>query len=126
MSLEEVLGLLTNQNKYLAHLIVKGINEDFTAILLFYTLLNKHSKRLNEFCLNDKKDADSCLYAVKPGFLSKSEEVAKMTISLFRKIESLYSWFINEDVSGSKTLFLGMRRHPTLIKSFWDLFLTII
>lgn len=46
MPTEEILGLFTNQNKYLAHLIVKGINEDFTGVILFYTLLNKYSKKL--------------------------------------------------------------------------------
>ena len=39
MSIEEVLGLFTSQNKYLAHIIVKGINDDFTNIAKFYDLL---------------------------------------------------------------------------------------
>ena len=43
MPVEEILGLFTNQNKYLAHIIVKGLNDDFSAIVLFYTLLHKHS-----------------------------------------------------------------------------------
>lgn len=46
MSIEEVLGLFTNQNKYLAHLIVKGVNERFEGVELFYSLLNKHAKKL--------------------------------------------------------------------------------
>ena len=50
MNVEEVLGLFTNQNKYLAHIIVKGINDDFTSVLLFYTLLQKHSKKLKFLC----------------------------------------------------------------------------
>lgn len=29
MPTEEILGLFTNQNKYLAHLLVKGINDNF-------------------------------------------------------------------------------------------------
>jgi hypothetical protein len=49
MSLEEILGLFTNQNKYLAHIIVKGLNENFSPIILFYSLLNKHSKKLRDF-----------------------------------------------------------------------------
>jgi hypothetical protein len=71
MSIEEVLGLFTNQNKYLAHLIVKGVNERFEGVELFYSLLNKHAKRLREFIETDEKDAQSCLYAIKPGFISK-------------------------------------------------------
>lgn len=71
MPSEEILSLFTNQNKYLAHIIVKGINEDFTGVLLFYTLLDKHIAKLEEFCLADRKDAESCLYAIKPGLISK-------------------------------------------------------
>ena len=44
-------------NKYLAHIIVKGINDDFGGIILFYTLLNKHNKKLKNFIEQDKKDA---------------------------------------------------------------------
>jgi hypothetical protein len=32
----EVLGLFTNQNKYLAHVIAKGLKGDFTQIIRFY------------------------------------------------------------------------------------------
>jgi hypothetical protein len=80
MTVEEILGLFTNQNKYLAHIIVKGINDDFSGIVLFYTLLNKHFKKLKSFIEQDKKDADSCLYAIKPGFISKSQQVTELTI----------------------------------------------
>ena len=72
MSLEEILGLFTNQNKYLAHIIVKGLNENFSPIILFYSLLNKHSKKLRDFYEQDSRDAEACLLALKPGFISKN------------------------------------------------------
>jgi len=72
MSLEEILGLFTNQNKYLAHIIVKGINENYAPIILFYSLLNKHSKKLKSFYEQDPQDAEACLFAIKPGFISRS------------------------------------------------------
>jgi hypothetical protein len=50
MSVEEILGLFTNQNKYLAHLIVKGVNENYEGVVLFYSLLQKHVKKLKDFC----------------------------------------------------------------------------
>lgn len=46
LSIEEILGLFTNQNKYLAHVIVKGLNDEYDGILLFYTMLNKYSGKL--------------------------------------------------------------------------------
>ena len=74
------MGLFTNQNKYLAHIIVKGINDDFSGIILFYTLLRKYSSKLKTFIDEDQKDAESSLYAIKPGFISKNEEVVKLTL----------------------------------------------
>lgn len=76
MNLEEILGLFTNQNKYLAHVIVKGVNDNFDSIILFYSLLNKHANKLKSFYEHDSRDAEACLYALKPGFISKNEKVA--------------------------------------------------
>lgn len=72
MSIEEILGLFTNQNKYLAHIIAKGVNDDFTGIILFYTLLNKHENKVRRLYEQNQKDAESMLYAIKPGFISKN------------------------------------------------------
>ena len=46
MNLDNILSLFTNQTKYLAHIIVKGVNENFDPIILFYSLLNKHHQKL--------------------------------------------------------------------------------
>lgn len=57
MNLEEILGLFTNQNKYLAHIIVKGLNDSFDSIVLFYSLLIKHARKLRTFHEEDPRDA---------------------------------------------------------------------
>lgn len=57
---------------------------------MFYSLLNKHHKKLKSFVESDPKDAHSCLYAVKPGFISKDEKVAELTIELFLKMGNIY------------------------------------
>jgi len=72
MGLESILSLFTNQNKYLAHIIVKGVNDTFDPIILFYSLLNKHTAKLRSLLALNPKDAHACLYALKPGLLSKS------------------------------------------------------
>lgn len=76
MNLEEILGLFTNQNKYLAHIIVKGVNDNFDPVILFYSLLNKYAHKLKQFYEKDNHDAEACLYALKPGFISKNQKVA--------------------------------------------------
>jgi len=57
MPVEEILGLFTNQNKYLAHLFVKGINDGFEGVVLFYSLLMKHESKLKEFLERDPRDS---------------------------------------------------------------------
>lgn len=80
MRLEDILGLFTNQNKYLAHIIVKGVNENFDPIVLFFSLLGKHSKKLRAFCEQESLDAQACLIALKTGFISRNEKVVALTI----------------------------------------------
>ena len=111
MNLEEILGLFTNQNKYLAHIIVKGINDNFDPIILFYSLLNKYSEKLKYFYQQDSKDAEACFYALKPGFISKNPRVAELTIELFGKLGNIYTWFISDDSKCSGTFLLGIKRH---------------
>ena len=55
---------------------MKGINDNFDAVILFYSLLNKYSDKLKKFYEQDNKDAEACFYALKPGFISKNEKVA--------------------------------------------------
>lgn len=126
MSLEEILGLFTNQNKYLAHIIVKGLNQNFSPIILFYSLLNKHSKKLRDFYEQDSRDAEACLLALKPGFISKSEQVSELTIELFGKLGNIYGWFISEDSKCSSTLLLGLKRHQNLRENYWSLLTQLI
>ena len=90
MTIEEILGLFTNQNKYLAHIIAKGVNEDFTGIILFYTLLNKHETKIKKLYQSNQKDTESMLYAIKPGFISKNDKVAELTIQIFSKLSNIY------------------------------------
>lgn len=120
------MGLFTNQNKYLAHLIVKGINDNFDGVILFYSLLQKHLKKLKYFCESDPRDAESCLYAIKPGMISKNQKVAELSIDIFNSMKNVYDWFISETGRGSTTLFLGIKRHPSLTSLYWDLLLKII
>lgn len=86
MTLENILSLFTNQNKYLAHIIVKGINDNFDPIILFYSLLLKHAEKLKSLLKLSPNDANACLYAIKPGFLSKSQAVSELTLEVFSKL----------------------------------------
>lgn len=118
--------MFTNQNKYLAHLLVKGVNDNFEGVVLFYSLLLKHKKKVKEYLENDLKDAESLLYAVKPGLISKSAKVAELTLELFKGISKIYDWFISETGRGAATFCLGVKRHPQLADKYCELILGII
>jgi|JI9StandDraft_2_1071091.scaffolds.fasta_scaffold158127_1 hypothetical protein len=118
MPVEEILGLFTNQNKYLAHLLVKGINDSFEGVVLFYSLLIKHKSKLKEYLEKDPRDAESLLYAVKPGLISKSFKVAELAIELFKGLSKTYDWFISETGRGAATVCLGVKRHPQLANKY--------
>lgn len=75
---------------------------------------------------SDPKDAQSCLYAIKPGFISKDEKIAELTIELFLKMGNVYEWFVSEAGKGSTTLFLGIKRHPHFMDLYFDLLMSII
>ena len=75
---------------------MKGVADNFAPIVLFYSLLNKHAKKLKSFHEKDPKDAEACFYAVKPGFISRSSEVAALTAELFSKLGNIYDWLVGE------------------------------
>ena len=86
----------------------------------------KNKEKFKSFIENDPRDAESLLYAVKPGLISKSVKVAELSLQLFKGLPRIYEWFISDTGRGSSTLGLGVKRHPYLADSFCDLLLEII
>jgi hypothetical protein len=85
--------------------------------------LNKYSNKLKVFYEQDSRDAEACLYALKPGFISKSQKVAELSIELFGKLGNIYQWFAGDESKCSGTLLLGLKRHPDLRDVYWGLLL---
>lgn len=88
--------------------------DSFDSIILFYSLLNKHAKKLKTFYEEDSRDAEACLYALKPGFISKNQKVAELALELFGQLGNIYQWFVGEEGKCVGTLLLGLKRHPSL------------
>jgi hypothetical protein len=91
---------------------VNGVNEDFSGIILFYSLIVKNINKLKMLMERDKKDIEFCLLTIKPGFVSHNQQVVQITINIFTKIDNLYNWFINDVGKGSTTFMLGIKKHP--------------
>lgn len=71
-------GLLTQGNKYLAHIIAKGIKGQFDKIIAWYQDIHSNVKHLVR--LIEKEEANDSmnlmLTAFRPGFFSRAVEVA--------------------------------------------------
>ena len=95
--------------------MVKGINEDFTGIKEFYTLINENVDTLLRLYEEDHDDTFACLYAIKPGFISKDEQVSELTLTLFDQFSDIYNWFVGKEAKCSNTFLLGIKRHENIV-----------
>lgn len=81
LSPKEALSLLSNDSKYLAHILAKGLKGDFKPIDAFIGELNKNLPKIMNFCRN--KENESFLFrSIKPALISKSESVAEGSFHL--------------------------------------------
>jgi len=117
--------LFTHGNKYLAHVIAKGVKGLFDPIVGFYTEVYANINHLLKLFNDDpsRKSMQFALNALKPGLISKSYDVAEWTARLFSKLAfefgdtnllmHAWEWFIG-DGSGLNTVLLSLKRHPDL------------
>ena len=75
LNAKEALSLLSNDSKYLAHILAKGLKGDFRPIDAFIAELLKNLGKIVAFSKN-KENESFFLRSIKPGLISKSEPVA--------------------------------------------------
>ena len=75
LNAKEALSLLSNDSKYLAHILAKGLKGDFRPIDAFIAELLKNLGKIVAFSKN-KENESFFLRSIKPGLISKSESVA--------------------------------------------------
>lgn len=73
LSGQHALNLFLDGNKYLAHLLVKGVKGSYDPVLNLVTEAKKELKFLVDslFCLDEKENVDLFLGALKPCLISK-------------------------------------------------------
>ena len=116
---------MANGNKYLAHIVGKGVKGIFEPIILWYQDICTNSEHLVDLIQNDKT-MNALVFAqtaIKPGFLSKNFEVAEWTCTLFSKLgfefanrdllQHAWEWFSSE-VGGLNSCILCLKRHYEL------------
>ena len=109
LKVKQAAGLLTQDNKYLNHVVVKGMKGKYDQVLTWYQDLHAHSKHI--LTLLTKEDpvagAELFLGAFKPGFFSKSVEVVQWCSRVFSKlgvefvdndiVQIGWDWFVAKD-----------------------------
>ena len=111
LSSKEAVALLSNDSKYLAHILAKGLKGKFKPIENFIAELKKCIPTIQTFCKN-KDNEVFFLKSIKPGSISKSEAVAEHSVELIMIfISNLPNQFqiLRDSLIG--TFILGRRRH---------------
>ncbi|EGR33928.1 hypothetical protein IMG5_030700 [Ichthyophthirius multifiliis] len=113
-------SLLANGNKYFAHVIIKGLKGDFNPVEDFFQEIYANISRLMIFIEIEEGNIPILLNTLKPGFLSKNEEVVMWTCRILSKIAfdltnlellaPAYSWFCQQ-MGGLYSCVMCLQRH---------------
>jgi len=68
--------LINNGNKYLAHILVKGMKGNFEMILNWLRDVFSHSLRIAALLIEDEASIPAFMQTIKPGLISKEIDVA--------------------------------------------------
>ena len=120
---EQAIALLEDNNKYLAHILVKGVKGEFQEI---EKLMERWFMKVDFIVQRMAEQNDMCFFflqVLKPALLSKSEEVAQWTCRILSRIANelankdllplAYDWFV-KGAGGLETTHLALARHPKL------------
>ena len=123
--ISKAAALLMSGNKYLAHVLVKGIKGDFEPIHNWYQELYSNQKYILQLVVKEESTGSVplILQALKPGLLSKDEQVVKWACRIYSKLAFDFSnlellpeaweWFINE-YGGLFASLASLKRHQDI------------
>ncbi|EAR95077.2 hypothetical protein TTHERM_00640050 (macronuclear) [Tetrahymena thermophila SB210] len=120
---KQAATLLSNGNKYFAHVLVKGLKSDFNPVEKFLQDIYVNVKRLLLFIEVEEANIPIILNTLKPGLLSKNEEVSLWSCRIFSKMSfdlanlellaPAYDWFTSQ-MGGLYSAVMCLRRHQNL------------
>ena len=82
LSSKESVALLSNESRYLAHILAKGFKGEFKPIVNLLRELIANADLVHQFCSRNKDNEQFFLRAIKPAIISKSDQVATLGLSL--------------------------------------------
>lgn len=103
-------GLLAQGYKFLAHIVAKGLKGDFEPVRMWLQEIYTYTNKLTDLIHIELSDGSlhSVMSALKPGILSKDQEVVELTFTLITKLaldladkylsNDLWEWFTKDSV----------------------------
>jgi len=130
----EIGSLLAEKNKYLSQMLLQGLKGNFNSILKWLQFLDLNSSHLISLIKSDEESINIVLDTLRPGLLSKSNDVALWTYRLLLKlIEELFelnlqpviwNWFC-KDSGGLSTCLLSLKKHTNVNDYIGTLFVML-
>lgn len=78
-SVKEAVALLSNDSKYLAHILAKGFKENPRPVELMILELERLLPQISSFCKN-KENETFFLKSIKPGLISKFLSISELSL----------------------------------------------
>ncbi|OMJ86867.1 hypothetical protein SteCoe_11498 [Stentor coeruleus] len=103
-------GLLAQGCKFLAHIVAKGLKNDFEPVRMWLQEIYNYTSRLTELIVKGYEEGSLqfVMGALKPGILSKDQEVVELTFTIITKLAldlsdkflsiDLWNWFIFDSI----------------------------
>jgi hypothetical protein len=140
MKPKQCAALLTNNNQYLMHAVVKGLKGNFEPVLSWYQEMYSLSKYFADIItLESKKNKKHntlimAMNVVKTGCFSHNYDVSQWCLRFITKLiyefedtpctDALYEWFINTTQEGGiKAILYTLKRHSDLIENVVNCFI---
>lgn len=121
--------MLSNNHKYLAHIVAKGIKEVFEPIIKWFKCLINNVEHMVFLISKEEDKAHTMIFvhhAMKAGLVSKDFEVAQNACKFFQKLAYEYfsqdllshawEWFVSEQ-GGLQYCLLCIKRHPEIAET---------
>ncbi|KAL4454999.1 hypothetical protein ABPG74_006381 [Tetrahymena malaccensis] len=120
---KQAVGLLANNNKYLAVGLIKGMKTSFQPLCNWLQNVYVNIKTVLGFIEKEESDLFRFLDMIKPGLQSSSEQVALWSTRIISKVAfevsntdilpQTYQWFIREN-GGLQSCVLCLKRHKVI------------
>lgn len=125
---KQAAGLLSNNNKYLVHVCVKGVKGDFEKISQWYQTIYSTCRRLAELIDREEEQGtvSLALKIVSCGLFSPNYDIVVWCLRVLSKLGSeldirkllgaAYEWFIDQD-GGLSAIIYATTKHADIIEN---------